>query len=90
LDPIKGSTQGGSYTFQITGWWDRERTLHESTPTLHELEHDAIQYRGHIVWADGGESHYLGYSHIGWLPDELEVQVDNAAGYYEEFAKLPE
>lgn len=82
---------GPDYKFDIEEWWtaggehdgrDSPR-YRKGTPTRHELENRATRLTGKITYRDGQEVYYNIYSPIGWLIDELERQVDNAASYYE-------
>lgn len=71
------------YSFEIVEWWDQFDIYHEGAPTEWALEHEAKEITGHITWEDGSEKYYDMYSDDGWLYEELDAQVDDAADYYE-------
>jgi hypothetical protein len=77
---------GGDYQFDITRWYDHEGNEHDGDPTDQQLLEDAERLTGKLTYSDGSTVHYTIHSPDGWLEDELRASVDDAAGYYEEYA----
>jgi hypothetical protein len=75
-----------SYSFSISEWWSKPGTYHYGQPSEWQLLNQAVQMTGELEYKGGGTYHYTLFSHDGWLPSELESEVDDAAGYYEEMA----
>lgn len=73
----------GDSSFDISEWWDNNGEYHQGAPTEYQLEHEASELTGHITWEDGHERYFDMYSHDGWLYEELEVEYEDAADYYE-------
>lgn len=71
------------YSFEIAEWWDHSGEYHQGAPSEWQLEHDATEITGHITWETGEEKYFDMYSDDGWLYEELDAQVDDAADYYE-------
>lgn len=85
---------GDGYTFDIIEWWEHggERDgrdspyYHSGAPSEKQLLDDAVKLTGELTYRDEVSTYYTIHSPDGWLPDELAASVDDAAGYYEEYA----
>jgi hypothetical protein len=69
--------------YSIEEWWDTNGDHHEGEPTERQLLDDARQLTVRLIGDEGREKHFTAFSPDGWEREELDVEVEDAAGYYE-------